>query len=81
MARLRFLEGREAGILGRLAQWIFRIAVGSELNPYKVIARSSPVLLSYLFTNSLLTRGPLALPEPQRTLARIRVAALNGCFF
>ena len=81
MARLRFLEGREAGILARIVQRIFRFAVGTELNPYKVVARSSPVLLSYLVSNGLLTRGPLALPEPLRSLARIRVAALNGCFF
>ncbi|MGH7803327.1 MAG: hypothetical protein ACREQJ_03190 [Candidatus Binatia bacterium] len=81
MARLRFLEGREAGILARGVQRIFRAAVGTELNPYKVVARSSAVLLSYFLSNSLLIRGKLELAPQLRFLARIRVAARNGCFF
>jgi alkylhydroperoxidase family enzyme len=81
MARLRFLEGREAGILARVVQGIFRAALGRELNPYKVAARSSAVLLSYFLSNTLLTRGKLALEPRLRSLARIRVASLNGCFF
>ena len=81
MARLRFLEGREAGILARIVQAIFRAAVGRDLNPYKVVARSSTVLLSYFLSNTLLIRGRLLLPERDRSLARIRVASLNGCFF
>ena len=81
MARVRFLEGREAGILARVVQRIFRAAVGSELNPYKVVARSSAVLLSYFVSNSLFAQGRFELAAPLRTFARIRVAALNGCFF
>lgn len=81
MARLRFLEGREAGILARVVQWFFRLALGSELNPYKVQARSPTVVLSYVLANGLLMRGRFVLEERLRSLARIRVASRNGCFF
>lgn len=81
MARLRFLEGREAGLVAGIVQAIFRRALGRALNPYKVQARSTPVLLSYFLSNSLFARGPARLAADLRSLARIRVAARNGCFF
>jgi len=46
-----------------------------------VVARSSAVLLSYFLSNVLFIRGRLVLPERDRSLARIRVASRNGCFF
>lgn len=81
MARIRYLEGREAGLLARAVQAIFRRALGRELNPYKIQAHAPRVLLTYFLSNSLTTRGGFALPEDLRSLARLRVAARNGCFF
>ena len=81
MPRVRPLEGREAGLLARLVQRIFRVAVGRELNPYKVTAYSNRVLLGSFLSNSVMTTGRWSLGRDLRHLARVRVAALNGCPF
>ena len=81
MARLRFLEGREAGPVAGAIQAVFRLVLGRPLNPYKIQARSTRVLLAYFLSNTLLTRGRYALGPDLRSLARIRVAARNGCLF
>ena len=81
MPRVRELEGREAGLLTRLVQAIFRSALGRELNPYKVEAHAPRTVLSSFLSNTLMTTGRWALGADLRQLARVRVAALNGCPF
>ncbi|MEA2624955.1 MAG: hypothetical protein QOD06_1000 [Candidatus Binatota bacterium] len=81
MARLRFLEGEEAGIAGRLIQSIFRAVLGRELNPYKVLAHAPRALLAAFLSNTLTTRGRWTIGADLQTLVRLRVAARNGCPF
>jgi len=81
MPRVRALEGREAGLLTRLVQVIFRCVLGRELNPYKVEAHAPRTVLSSFLSNTLMTTGRWALGADLRQLARVRVAALNGCPF
>jgi alkylhydroperoxidase family enzyme len=81
MPRVRALEGREAGLVTRLVQAAFRLALGRELNPYKVEAHAPRTVLSSFLSNSLMTTGRWALGADLRQLVRVRVAALNGCPF
>jgi alkylhydroperoxidase family enzyme len=81
MPRVRALEGREAGLVTRLVQAVFRLALGRELNPYKVEAHAPRAVLASFLSNSLLTTGRWSLPADFRHLVRLRVAALNGCPF
>jgi len=81
MPRVRALEGREAGLLARLVQAVFRAALGRELNPYKVEAHAPRTVLSSFLSNTLMTTGRWALGADLRQLVRVRVAALNGCPF
>jgi alkylhydroperoxidase family enzyme len=81
MPRVRALEGREAGIVTRIVQAVFRVALGRELNPYKVEAHAPRTVLSSFLSNTLLTTGRWALGGDLRQMARVRVAALNGCPF
>jgi alkylhydroperoxidase family enzyme len=81
MARVRFLEGRNAGIAGRLVQAILRAVLGRELNPYKVLAHARRPLLAAFLSNTLTTRGHWAIGAGLQTLVRLRVAARNGCPF
>src|SRR4051812_22406365 len=46
MTRVRSLEGREAGIVARLIQGMFRLVLGRVLNPTKVQAHVSRAMLS-----------------------------------
>src|SRR6185436_7225160 len=52
MARLRYLEGREAGMLARVLQRLYRSQLGRELNPTKVYARVPRALLWSFFSNA-----------------------------
>jgi len=81
MPRVRALEGREAGIVTRIVQTVFRLALGRELNPYKVEAHAPRTVLSSFLSNTLLTTGRWALGGDLRQLVRVRVAARNGCPF
>ena len=81
MPRVRALEGREAGLVTRLVQTVFRLALGRELNPYKVEARAPRTVLSSFLSNLLMTTGRWTLGADLRQLVRVRVAALNGCPF
>ncbi len=81
MPRVRPLEGREAGLLARVVQRIFRAVLGRELNPYKVVAHAPRALLSAFLSNSVMTTGRWSLGKDFRHLIRVRVAALNGCPF
>ena len=81
MPRIRPLEGRDAGIVARLVQGIFRLALGRDLNPYKVEAHAPRTVLSSFLSNSLMTTGRWRLGSDFCHLVRVRVAALNGCPF
>jgi hypothetical protein len=81
MARVRSLEGREAGILAGMIQGISRLALGRRLNPIKVQAHAPRAMLASFLSNLLLGSGRWALGGDLLRLIRIRVAALNGCPF
>jgi alkylhydroperoxidase family enzyme len=81
MARLRYLEGREAGFLARALQRLYRGLLGRELNPVKVIARVPRALLWSFFSNALMGTGRWTIGRALIQLVRVRVAALNGCVF
>ena len=81
MARLRPLEGRDAGLVTRSVQAVFRLALGRELNPYKLAAYAPRTVLSSFLSNTLMTTGRWALGGDFRQMIRVRVAALNGCPF
>ena len=61
MARLRPLEGRDAGLVTRTVQAVFRVALGRELNPYKLTAYAPRTVLSSFLSNTLMTTGRWAL--------------------
>jgi len=81
MARLRYLEGRDAGLLARIIQAIFRSQLGRDLNPPKILARVSRVLLWSFSANALMGTGRWTIGRELAQLVRVRVAALNGCPF
>jgi alkylhydroperoxidase family enzyme len=81
MARVRSLEGREAGFLAGLIQGIYRLALGRHLNPVKVQAHSPRVLLAAFLSNAVFGSGRWAIGRDLAQMVRLRVAALNGCPF
>ena len=81
MARVRSLEGREAGVLAAIVQGVFRLMLGRALNPTKVQAHAPRVLLSSFLSNALLGSGRWAVDRNLVQLVRIRAAARNGCPF
>lgn len=81
MARVRSLEGHEAGILAGIIQRIFRLAFGGPLNPIKVQAHATRVMLASFLSNLILGSGRWVLGRDLIQMVRIRVAARNGCPF
>jgi hypothetical protein len=81
MARVRSLEGREAGILAGLIQRVFRLALGRPLNPTKVQAHAPRVMLASFLSNLILGSGRWTVGRDLIQLVRIRAAARNGCPF
>jgi len=81
MTRVRSLEGREAGIVGVMIQGMFRLMFGRALNPTKVQAHATRVMLSSFLSNVLLGSGRWAVGRDLVELVRIRAAARNGCPF
>ena len=81
MARVRSLEGREAGILAGIIQGVVRLALGRPLNPIKVQAYAPRAVLASFLTNMILGSGRWAVGRTLIQLVRIRVAARNGCPF
>jgi len=81
MARVRSLEGHQAGFLSGIIQWMSRLALGRRLNPTKVHAHAPRAMLASFLSNVLLGAGRWALGRDLLQLVRIRVAALNGCPF
>lgn len=81
MPRVRSLEGREAGLVAWIVQRLLRFNVGRELNPPKVQAHSTRVMLASFVSNAILQSGRWAIGMDLAELVRIRVAARNGCPF
>jgi hypothetical protein len=81
MARVRSLEGREAGILAGIIQAVFRLTLGRSLNPTKVQAHASRAMLSSFLSNALLGSGRWSIGRELVYMVRIRAAARNGCPF
>ena len=82
MARVRSLEGREAGILAGIIQGMFRLFLGRPLNPIKVAAHSPRVMLAAFLPNMIFeSSGRWAVGRDLVRLVRIRAAARNGCPF
>ena len=81
MARVRSLEGREAGILAGIVQGLFRILFGRALNPVKVQSHAPRTMLSSFLCNALLGSGRWKVGMDLVHLVRIRAAARNGCPF
>jgi hypothetical protein len=52
VARVRYLEGREAGLLARIIQRIFRQTLGRDLNPIKVQAHAPRAMLASFLSNT-----------------------------
>ena len=61
MARVRSLEGREAGILAGILQGVFRLALGRPLNPTKVQAHAPRAMLASFLSNMLFGSGRWAI--------------------
>jgi hypothetical protein len=81
VARVRSLEGREAGILAGIIQGLSRLALGRSLNPIRVQAHVPRGMLASFLTNMILGSGRWTVGRNLLQMVRIRVAALNGCPF
>jgi hypothetical protein len=81
MARVRSLEGREAGVVATTIQGLFRLMLGRALNPIKVQAHSSRIMLSSFLSNAILGSGRWNVGADLVHLVRLRAAARNGCPF
>lgn len=81
MARVRSLEGREAGLLAGIIQGIFRRFLGQPLNPIKVYAHSRRAMLASFLANMVFSTGRWTIGAPLVQLVRVRTAARNGCPF
>jgi hypothetical protein len=82
MARVRSLEGREAGILAGIIQGVFRLALGRPLNPIKVYAHAPRTMLASFLPNMIFfSSGRWAVGRDLARMVRIRAAARNGCPF
>lgn len=81
MPRVRSLEGREAGIVAWTVQRLLRLTFGRELNPPKVQAHATRVMLASFLSNAILQSGKWRIGMDLAELMRIRVAARNGCPF
>jgi hypothetical protein len=81
MTRVRSLEGREAGIVARIVQFLLRLNVGKDINPVKVQAHSTRTMLANFVANAIMGTGRAAVGNDIRELVKIRAALRNGCPF
>ncbi len=81
MARVRYLEGREAGLVGRIVQGILRLATGRSINPPKAQAHATRAMVSSFLANAVMSTGHWAIGKDMVEMVKIRAAALNGCPF
>lgn len=81
MTRVRSLEGREAGVVARIFQFILRLNLGKSINPVKVQAHSTRTMVANFITNAIMSTGKTKVGNDLRELAKIRAASRNGCPF
>jgi len=81
MTRVRSLEGREAGTLARIIQFLMRRNVGRDINPIKVQAHAPRAMLASFLANAVMGTGKTRIGNDMRELVKIRAAARNGCPF
>jgi hypothetical protein len=81
MTRVRSLEGREAGIVARIVQFLLKLNVGKSINPIKVQAHSTRSMLANFVANAIMGTGKTAVGNDIRELVKIRAATRNGCPF
>ena len=81
MARIRSLEGREAGLLTRFVQRWFRTAFGSPLNAVKVYAHAPRTVLASALSNTIFGTGRWRAGSDLVRMVCLRAAARNGCPF
>ncbi len=86
MARIKGVEGHEAGLFTRLVYWLVRRSVGALtgqsrlVEPVKITAHHPRLLRAY----GEMERGQAAaktVPANLKTLASIKTAMLVGCPF
>ncbi len=84
MARVRSLEGREAGILAGILQGVFRLALGRPLNPTKVQAHAPRAMLASFLSNLIFGSGRWAvgrnlvqMREPSRFVRKYTLRMKN----
>lgn len=81
MARVRELEGREAGPLTRFVQSWFRSAFGSPLNAVKAYAHAPRTVLASAASNAIFGTGRWTVGADLVRMVCLRAAARNGCPF
>jgi hypothetical protein len=81
MTRVRSLEGREAGIVARVVQFLLKLNVGKNINPIKVQAHSTRTMLANFLANVIMGTGTASVGNDIRELVKIRAALRNGCPF
>lgn len=78
MARVRSLEGREAGILAGIIQGLLRLVLGRPLNPIKVQAHAPRPLLASFLANMTFGSGRWSVGRNLIQLVRNSIAATAG---
>jgi alkylhydroperoxidase family enzyme len=81
MTRVRSLEGREAGIVAGLIQFLLKLNVGKNINPVKVQAHSTRSMVANFLANAVMGSGKTKVGNDLRELVKIRAATRNGCPF
>ena len=81
MARVRSLEGREAGVTAGVIQFLLRMNIGRAINPIKVQAHSTRTMLANFAANAIMGTGRAKIGNDLRELVKIRAAVRNGCLF
>jgi alkylhydroperoxidase family enzyme len=81
MTRVRSLEGRDAGIVAQILQFLLKMNVGKNINPLKVQAHSTRTMVANFIANAIMGTGKTAVGNDIRELVKIRAAARNGCPF
>ena len=81
MTRVRSLEGREAGSLARIIQFLIRRNFGKDINPIKVQAHAPRAMLANFLANAIMGTGRTTVGNDLRELVKIRAATRNGCPF
>ena len=76
MSRIRSLEGREAGIVARIIQFLMRLNVGRSINPIKVQAHATRPMLASFLANAVMGTGRAKMGNDLRELVK-RLGAIR----